>query len=589
VALSRPVIRASIFARSCRLGQLLERGGETERRETQDEAFFLAHRAGPQDSARLTVNENFHINLRDICALASPGGTQVLVSTVAVNLADCPPFGSLHRPGLPVADLAQWEQFCQSATAAESAGRWAEALQQYQFALQLDDQFAELHYRLGTCYAAAGDAGRAREHFQLACDCDALPFRSDSRINGIIRAVAAAQRAPGMSFVDSEAALAQAGGQLFHEHVHFTFHGNYELARTLLPAVAAALSGKLGPAGPAATPLSEAECAQRLAFTEWDELKVLQAFAEAFASAPFTCQLGHAARQQRAAALCQQCEREFQDSARRQRARQVYVDALERAPHDWHLHHNFGELLMALDENKAAANQWQTVAEQFPHRPQFGALRDECRAKAAGRAGAMDPRALEHSGRAKMLLGQKQFDSAIAEYRKALELAPGVFDFHNNLGSALLATGATEDAIKHFKQAIELSPDHADLGLAQMAAKNPRAAIQHLRRARELHTSGLYVPRLLAWLLATANDPALRDGAEAVIVAEDLCEKTGRKFPASLDALAAAYAEAGRFADAIGAAQEAQQLAAAKGDARLAAAIAARLELYRKGQPFREP
>ena len=592
--LSRPVVRASILARSSRLGQLLERGPAAGSRKTQDEAFFLAHRVGPRDGARVPVYENFRANLSDICALASAGRTQVLVSTVAVNLQDCPPYGSLHRPDLPAPDLARWEQAYQSGAAAESAGRWAEALQSYLAAERLDDQFAELHYRLGTCYAALGDAAHGREQFQLACDCDALPFRSDRRINGIIRDVAAARALPGVTFVDAEAALAGAGAQLFYEHVHFTFHGNYELARTLFPAVAAALGAKLGPARPApATLLGEAECARRLAFTEWDELKLLRPFVQLFASPPCTSQLGHAARLKRAAEVLQQRQRAFRDLSRRQQARQIYLAALQRAPQDWHLHHNFAELLMELGEIAAAADQWQIVAEQFPHRTQFGEWRDECRSHAASRAAAVDPRALEHYDRGNRLIVLQQNGNAIAEYRQAIELAPRVSSFHNNLGSALLRTGATDDAILHLKQAVELAPGdagvHANLGVALMTAKNSREAIQHLRRAVELRAPGLHVQRLLAWLLATANDPALRDGAEAVRLAEELCRQTGRKLPASLDALAAAYAETGRFAEAVRTAEEAHQLAVAKGDGHLGDAITARLELYRSGRPYREP
>jgi protein O-mannosyl-transferase len=93
----------------------------------------------------------------------------------------------------------------------------------------------------------------------------------------------------------------------------------------------------------------------------------------------------------------------------------------------------------------------------------------------------------------------------------------------------------------------------------------------------------------LAWLLATVKDDKLRDGAEAVRLAEEVCRQTERKVPALLDVLAAAYAEAGRFDDAAQTAAEAQRLAAEQGNSQLAATIGERVELFKNGRHFRQP
>ena len=195
------------------------------------------------DDPRLTaVYDNFRRNLADICRLARRAHAAVVLSTVAVNLRDCPPLASLHRPDLTPEDLAKWESIYKAGGELEAGNRWPEALQQYEAAAKIDDRFAELQFRIGQCLLKAGRCAEARERFELARDLDVLRFRADSRINAIIREVAGEQAAAGVRFVDAERALAQSdpeakgisGGNLFYEHVHLTFDGNYVLARAVL-------------------------------------------------------------------------------------------------------------------------------------------------------------------------------------------------------------------------------------------------------------------------------------------------------------------------------------------------------------------
>jgi spermidine synthase len=90
----------------------------------------------------------------------------------------------------------------------------------------------------------------------------------------------------------------------------------------------------------------------------------------------------------------------------------------------------------------------------------------------------------------------------------------------------------------------------------------------------------------LAWILATSPEPELRRGAEAVALAERAVAGTGRRDARALDTLAAAYAAAGRFAEARAAAAEALSRSRAAGDERHAPDIAARLALYERGESF---
>ena len=92
----------------------------------------------------------------------------------------------------------------------------------------------------------------------------------------------------------------------------------------------------------------------------------------------------------------------------------------------------------------------------------------------------------------------------------------------------------------------------------------------------------------LAWIRATHPDPGLRDGAEAVELAERACELRGEKEVNLLDTLAAAYAEAGRFPEAVATLEEAISLAASRGLAEQAQELGKRLQGYRAGRPYRD-
>jgi cytochrome c-type biogenesis protein CcmH/NrfG len=94
----------------------------------------------------------------------------------------------------------------------------------------------------------------------------------------------------------------------------------------------------------------------------------------------------------------------------------------------------------------------------------------------------------------------------------------------------------------------------------------------------------------LAWILATNRGAEIRDGKEAVDLAERACQglSQGQDRPGRLDTLAAAYAEAGRYPEAVATAHQAVELAGNAGDERLAKDIAERLALYESGRPFRQ-
>ena len=115
------------------------------------------------------------------------------------------------------------------------------------------------------------------------------------------------------------------------------------------------------------------------------------------------------------------------------------------------------------------------------------------------------------------------------------------------------------------------------------------AALAEWREAIRLSPDRVAALNITAWVLAANSDPAIRNGEEAVQLAERAAQITGRKDPAVLDTLAAAYADAGRFPEASETARRAFSLAQAQQNPALAEKIAARLRLYEAGIPYRDP
>jgi Flp pilus assembly protein TadD len=169
-----------------------------------------------------------------------------------------------------------------------------------------------------------------------------------------------------------------------------------------------------------------------------------------------------------------------------------------------------------------------------------------------------------------------------------LRIKPDQAMVHNNLGLALHTKGNTADAITHFRQALRIQPDqartHYVLGMALEANGEIPAAMGHYLGALDLQPNSPHPLNRLAWIRATHPEEVLRNGAQAVEWAERCCKLTGYKVAGFLDTLAAAYAEAGRFDDAIRWQTKAVEIAPAADKADLNS----RLKLYKVGKPYRD-
>jgi protein O-mannosyl-transferase len=190
------------------------------------------------------------------------------------------------------------------------------------------------------------------------------------------------------------------------------------------------------------------------------------------------------------------------------------------------------------------------------------------------------------------LLSKGDLDSTIARYSACLALSPNQAEAQYDLASALLRKGRTDEAIAHYKKVLELRPDnpdaHANLGSAFLAKGRVREAIAAYRNALRISPENVPAQSNLAWLLATSSDPSLRNGSEAVLLAERADSESSRSenHPIVLRILAAAYAEAGRFAEARQTAQQALQAAEIQGNSTLSNTLRDEITLYELGLPY---
>jgi len=190
------------------------------------------------------------------------------------------------------------------------------------------------------------------------------------------------------------------------------------------------------------------------------------------------------------------------------------------------------------------------------------------------------------------LIQKGSVDEAITQYQRALEIKPDYEEAHYNLGNALIRKGSVDEAIAQYQTALQIKPDYAEahdnLGNALIERGSVGEAITQYQKALEINP---YYPRALnnlAWTLATSPQASLRNGDKAVALAQRANQLTGGENPTILYTLAAAYAEAGRFSDAMRSAQKAIELAQAEGRQDMVEQLNSELKLYEMGLPFHQ-
>ena len=697
-------IRFRIWLKSTRLGQLLVNlKMKTMDKNDNPESWggmtmFLDNRIRRNDPSLRITYRHFRNNLEDARKVAEKAGAEMIFCTVPVNLRSCPPFASLHNPGLSRDALRKWKSIYEKAVDLQNNKQWDAAITEFRKALELDEEYAELHYRIAECYQKKNDYEKADSHFRKAVDYDALRFRADSVINRIIREVANSDNLVDLArifFEKSEHGVP--GDNYFYDHVHLNFSGNYIAAKSVFEKMAE-MSEELN----TDRVLSEAGCKKRLAFTPWDNYRVNQLMYERKKRPPFTNQPGH---QQAMKAFQNKLDAMKENASSRDyvRSRQIYRSAIKDRPDDWMLRENFAVLLQNSGNPVMEAEQWRKTISLLPHHPERYAPLGQALAKdgkyeealaACRKAIQHDPEnAAAFNGAAMALAGMEKIREAIDHYKKALEIKPSYTDArynlaqllsragyddaasvemkkilaidpddagalvsmaedmagrgesrkafvyyekalekdpqnpalyynagcvlmqggnperagsffrktidlekdhygaHANLGTILAREGNPEEAEKHFRKMIRIQPDNAsgyyNLGAALLQMREKSPAIKYFEKCLEIDPEHTDAMNRLAWLFATSPNPDLRNGNKALKLSEKACELTNYENPLYLDTLAASFAEAGNFSEAVNTAKKALRISESMNMEIFCKDIQSRIDLFQSSKPFR--
>jgi protein O-mannosyl-transferase len=198
-----------------------------------------------------------------------------------------------------------------------------------------------------------------------------------------------------------------------------------------------------------------------------------------------------------------------------------------------------------------------------------------------------------HNNLGNVLIQQERVEEAIAQFQTALAIKPDYADAQNNLGSAFFQQGRLDEAVAHYQKALAIQPDDAEvhdhLGNALLQQGRTAEALSHYQKALTVKPDNAAVQNKLAWVLATSPQASLRNGNQAVGLAQRANQLTGGDNPVILCTLAAACAEAGRFPEAVATAQRALPLAEAQSNQALADDLRYEMKLYQARLPFHNP
>jgi tetratricopeptide (TPR) repeat protein len=479
------LIRMGVAIKATRLGQLMTGlfGTVGERPKRRGEwGIFPGKQIRRDDKQMQYVYSHFRHNLEDIIRLAQEAGAKTIVSTVAVNLKDCPPFASLNRPDIGE-QKKRFDNLYQNGVQLEKAGDLKGAIEDYLAAAEIDGTYAELQFRLGRCQWNLGQFDKARESYARAMELDALRLRTDSSINRIIREVGTSRADQGVYLVDAADVFKQKsphncpGFEFFLEHVHFNFSGNYLLARTIFDKVEEILPDRIKKQKAKAQVLpSEDTCAELLAFTDYDNLRITQQnFKNISEKQPFVNQAYH----DETSNTWRQKIKQLKDGISPDsiaRAVEQYEQAIKLNGAGRWLRLNYARLLLEGRGNTPAAiAQYGLIIEKTPH--DYTTL--TLLANLEGMLGQIDS-SLKHAIRAVEIMPtdptanftaglgyqkKNQPKQAQKYFVENIRAKPGFGPAYNCLGQVLIQQGKTGQAERIYRKGIEAVPDNPTLHL----------------------------------------------------------------------------------------------------------------------------
>ena len=293
----------------------------------------------------------------------------------------------------------------------------------------------------------------------------------------------------------------------------------------------------------------------------------------------------------------------FRQQGRMDDAVAQYEQALQIKPDLAQAHDNLGHVLLLQGKAAEAIPHFQKALQIRPDLPNAhlnlgNALRkvgkvDEAIAELRTSLQIRPKFEGAHLNLGQALFQEGKVDEAISEYQNALQLNPRDAEAHFDLGVALLQKGRVDEAISQFQGALQIRPKYilaeSYLGNAFLQKGMASAAISHFQQALKIDPANTALQNNLAWLLATWPEASVRNGSMAISLAEHAKEVSSGNNPFILCTLAAAYAEGGRFSEAVETAQHALHLAEAQSNPALASQLQTQIKLYQAKTPFHLP
>ena len=463
---SRFFIKASTALKSTRFHQLITLAMGRHKSPTgswRGMNQFLQNTVSRNDSRLQAVYEHYEANMRELLNAASKEDCTVIVSTVAVNLRDNPPFASKKKTSLSEEESSQWASYFKRGREFQEKGQYGLAIDDYLSANRIDDGFSELHYRLGQCYLALEEESKAKQAFVASRNLDVLRFRADSQLNAILRDLP-----EGSLLVDNARNLMGAFKEppdeaFLVDHVHLSFKGNYLVARSLAEAI---LAESAPP--PNGFP-DEAETARLLAFSDWDRHRIAKKLAgELMNKPPFTNQLGHAQRQVKR-------QRQVRRLADRLTPRALtaienqFREILEIRPGDRQLRFRFSEFLRQIGSPSEARKLLQKLVDGNPQ--DFAA----------------------RLSLAYLAMEQKEFEASERHLTFLLKQNPYAIEVRSEFLRIMVERGDLDRAEAYSEQLVADHPQDPDIrylsGLIQLARGNIRKALEPFRQACQIDST----------------------------------------------------------------------------------------------------
>jgi len=502
------------------------------------------------------------------------------------------------------------EVYSNLGNALSSVGKSDEAIEYYQKALQINPNYANAHYNLGILFKSQGKLDEAIRHYRLTIDIKPDHIKAYNNLGNILRsqgklseAISCYQRALRIK-PDFSEALNNIGAALELQGKPNEAVSYYQ--RTIQ-----------------ANPYS-VDAHYNLANALWSQgrfddavgqyrqvLRIQPNNADAYYGIGFVFQLQNrfddAINYYRQALKINPNNAKanygvgviLSEQGRLNEAVNYFQQAVHTEPNSVEMHNSLGNALLAEGKLDDAIIHYRKALQIKPdyakvHNNLGYALQLQKKIDEAinyyRRALQIEPDSAEaHNNLANALSAQGKRDEAISRYRKAIQIKPDYTDACYNLGNALQSQGKLDEAVECYRRVLQLNPNdfetHNTLGKVLQSQGKPDEALSHYQLALKIRPD--YVSSLngTAEILATHPDPKKRDVMQAVALAEKAASLTKYQNPIVLQTLAATYAAAGKYDEAVKTAQAALALATAAKNNKLIEQLNKQLEIYRSKCP----